>query len=89
MALSRTKSGPPAEWTKPTQLGATRSLPGRLPPSWWRLEEELKKIEHMNHFPRGLRAELWGGTELEGRTLVRPPTESAKSPAGKCPSESA
>ena len=61
---SAAKSGPPADWTRPNQLGATRSLPGRLPPSWWRLEEELKKIEHMNHYPRGLRAELWGGTEL-------------------------
>jgi hypothetical protein len=88
LAQSRTKSGLPADWTSPNQLRATRSLSGRLPPSWRRLEKGLTDIEHMNHFSRDVGAELWGGTELEGRTLVRPPTESAKSPARKCPRES-
>ena len=31
------KSGPPADWTRPNQLRATRSLPGRLPPIRGRL----------------------------------------------------
>jgi hypothetical protein len=80
---SATKSGPPADWTRPNQLRATRSLPGRLPPIRGRLQEGLTEIEHMNHFPKGVRAELWGGTKFEFEFGLAP-SRTKSGPTADC-----
>jgi hypothetical protein len=80
------KWGHPSNASGPNRVGAARSFATRFTRQIGTRSRmalnPAEESERLNQFPISVRAELWGGTELEEPTSDRPPAKCANTPVG-------